>query len=110
MKSPARNNPIAEIPKIAKLLAASNATSGFARNAEIKPNCKLATIGTKAIKTSAKSRASITGINVKAIKIAKITKNGTMTQIVKMFGTLIPSVANASTKMITTPSNNTNQT
>lgn len=110
MNNEATNRTIAVSPRIAKIFCAMIVINGFASKSNNRPSCKLPTIGTNATKTSNRSSTSMIGIVVRAIKIAKITKNGTITQIAKIAGTLIPNVAKAITNMLRTPMTTTNQT
>lgn len=107
MNNPKPNNRSDVKPRIANELTAKRPASGFAKVAKIKPNCNVPTIGANATNVINRSAVSISGIVVKAIKTAPIENNGTMTQIPKIFGTLIPKVANAETKTAMNPSTNT---
>lgn len=95
MNNPKKNNTTEESPRIANRFAAMSPTRGFIKVLMSKPICKLAAIGTIAKIDTAVSIASINGINVNARITAPTLKNGTMIHIEKIFGTLIPKLANA---------------
>lgn len=110
MNNPAKNNTTDESPRIANRFAAIKPAIGFNKVLMIKPICKLPTIGAIARIETAASIASISGINVNAKITAPTEKNGTMIHIEKMFGTLIPRLANAFKNTRITPGIKTSHT
>lgn len=110
MNNPKKNNATEESPRIPNKFAAMSPAIGFNNALIIKPNCKLPTIGAIAKIETAVSTASINGITVNARTTAPILKNGTMIHIEKIFGTLIPKLANAFKNTRIAPANKQSHT